>query len=324
MRLLQVAVLALGLASSCSFAHEAPDRDSPDRKRDQSVDDYYATSWTETVTRGASVVVIVHPHAQTRPHEEEEEDDDGMARASTGPPQQPYSGSAVSMATVTSAGSIHAPAGSASSSPAPTPKQTAGSPPLPSTPSAASCSSSQTTATASPTSTSTSTASSPLGWPAEPSPIETFPATPYFPTGYPKGPLDSSQNQECIGGTYDRCVASYNCRKETYDPVNECHCRNNVKEGCWYTCGGFQAPQPEDCPLVPAESRPPGLPGPGAEQSTVRRPDAADRLYDYSLLNNPRVGSGGSSRGKSRSRTRRSSNLQGGGIGDHGIRFLML
>ncbi|KAF3257119.1 hypothetical protein TWF192_001398 [Orbilia oligospora] len=82
MRLLQVAALALGLASSCSFAHEAPDRGSPDRKRDQSVDDYYATSWTETVTRGASVVVIVHPHAQTRPHEEEGDDeDDGMVRA---------------------------------------------------------------------------------------------------------------------------------------------------------------------------------------------------------------------------------------------------
>ncbi|KAK6357414.1 hypothetical protein TWF718_001726 [Orbilia javanica] len=265
MRLLQVAALALGLASSCSFAHEAPDRDSPDRKRDQSTDDYYATSWTETVTRGGSVVVIVHPHAKSHPH-----DEDGVARASTGTPQ-PYFASTISTGPTTSAESIDTPAGSASSSPAPTPKQTAGSPPTPPTPPAAA---------------TPHTISSPLGSPAEPSPIETFPATPYFPTGYPKGPLDSAQTQICIGGTYERCVASYNCRKEPYDPVNECHCRNNVKEGCWYTCGGYQAPQPEDCPLVPAESRPPGLPGPGSPAGAFapRRPGIGNRLYDFSLL----------------------------------------
>ncbi|KAK6516444.1 hypothetical protein TWF506_006351 [Arthrobotrys conoides] len=314
MRLLHVAALALGLASSCSFAHEAPDRDSPDRKRDHSVDDYYATSWTETVTRGASVVVIVHPHAQTRPHDDE---DDGNARASTGPPPQPYFVSSTVSSTavvMTSAESIDAPAGSASSSPAPTPQQTAGSPLLPSpsppsplTPSTA-CTSQNT--------------SSPSGWPAElePSPIETFPATPYFPAGYPKGPLDSSQNQKCIGGTYDLCVASYNCRKEPYDAVNECHCRNNVKEGCWYTCGGFQAPQPEECPLVPAESRPPGLPGPGEGETTststvatsTRRSDSVNRFYDFGLLKRQTVTSAAdeSSHDDIRSRRRRSLRWQ--------------
>ncbi|KAK6509166.1 hypothetical protein TWF481_003927 [Arthrobotrys musiformis] len=287
MRLLQVSALALGLASLCSFAHEAPDRDSPDRKRDQSVDDYYATSWTQTVTRGGSVMVIVHPHAENHPHDI---DQDGVARASSVSPQ-PCPVSTTSTASMTSGQSIDAPAGSASSSPAPTPPLTI-PPPLPSVP------------------TTFETTSSPLGQPAALSPMET--TTPYFPTGYPKGPLDSSQTQKCTGGTYDLCVASYDCSRQPYDAVNECHCRNNVREGCWYTCGGYQAPEPEVCPLVPVATRPPNLPGPeegvspststAATSTSTRRPETGNQLYDFSLLKRVRL-----SNPRTRSRRRRFS-----------------
>lgn len=175
MRLSQVAALGLGLASSWSFAREAPDRGSPDRKRDQSKDDYYATSRTETATRGASVVVIVPPHAQTHPH-----DEGGVARASTGTPQ-PYFVSTTSMGGYGFCRTeLYSCRISLILACPPTPKRTAGSPPPPPTPSVAS---------------TLQTISSPSGGLAEPSPIETLPATPYFPTGYPKGPLDSAQNQ---------------------------------------------------------------------------------------------------------------------------------
>ncbi|KAK6362937.1 hypothetical protein TWF730_000388 [Orbilia blumenaviensis] len=287
MRLLHVAALALGLASSCSFAHEALYKDSPDRKRNQSIDDYYATSWTETVTRGASVVVIVHPHAQKHPHYE-----DGVAEASTGPPQAcPAStvptnsagcGSGSSGSSSSAATTVAAPAGLASSSPAPTLQPNAKSPsptppPLPPPPDAAP-----------PPQVTVMTISSPLGGPAELSPIETFQSTPYYPEGYPKGPLDSSQNQKCTGGTYKLCVASYNCRKLPYDSLDECHCRNNVRESCWYACGGHMAPEQELCPLVPpAGGRPPGLPGPGEGPPVLRR--AGQGHYDFSLLRRVRI-----------------------------------
>ncbi|KAK6536163.1 hypothetical protein TWF281_000409 [Arthrobotrys megalospora] len=263
MRLLQISVLALGLASSRSFAHEAPGRDSPDQKRDQSVDDYYATSWTETATRGPSVVVIVHPHAQTHPHYETGTGRDDVARAST-PTPEPCSVSTVSTASATPhSDDTPAAAELASSSPAPTPQPTAASLPL---------SLPLPVAAAPPPRITMTVLGSPFGSPAEISPMETFDSAPCFPqkTGKPTRPIDSSQVQVCTGGSYAACVASYSCSDEPTD-VMGCYCRNNVREGCNNACGGDEKLQPEECPVLPVGTRPPGLPGPGDGPRLRRR-----------------------------------------------------
>ncbi|KAF3916738.1 hypothetical protein ABW20_dc0107069 [Dactylellina cionopaga] len=250
MKLFRLVALAVGFAVTPSFSQQAVGLDL-DQQTGNCNEKECATSYTETITRGNQVQVLVHPHERTSPLTPEYGDrTEATKRASS---SDIRSSSDKSATAVTSTAAPTTPQSLSRSTSSSSPERIALPTPLP------------------PHEFSSSPAETKYSSPVEP-PI-TATTTTFVSTSSPAGavktarPLDSSEIQICTGGTYQDCIANYFCDREPTETMR-CICRNNVAQGCNEACGRFQNVQPEDCPLQPVSEKPSGLPGPGVGENS--------------------------------------------------------
>ncbi|KAF3930837.1 hypothetical protein ABW19_dt0201897 [Dactylella cylindrospora] len=243
-----------------------------------------STAWTETITRNGSVVVLVHPHKGNYAFVETGQgtgsEEGGVASMSAS------SESSLALSTTPDiATSLRSSSASASSGPLG----------LQSGSSSTSYNAENNIASSSvqPTTLSTPSSSretSPPSTAPQPAPknssgdwiygafesVSSFDLVGLRPTALhtsSKFPLDSAEAIGCTGGSYHKCIESYDCHTPESETV-QCYCRNNVRQGCNESCGGNHNPEVEKCPLLPVSPMTSTRLGPGGD-------DFDDDLADW-------------------------------------------
>ncbi|EPS42262.1 hypothetical protein H072_3773 [Dactylellina haptotyla CBS 200.50] len=293
MRFFKLALLlGVSLLASPSFTQGPIDTPAPDPLErdgcgeDKKDKDNCATAWTETVTQGNNIVVLVHPHADTRRGTAAAADvssgsyegTGATAAAHTAPtaPTATTSTSVIHSATISRLLESIAENNESIASEYTANAALAASLDSQSNPSSAKALKSSPMETATEIHGNGSTTSSSSSSPFTHTPTKTA------------HPLDSAEIQICTGGSYKNCIAAYPCEKEPTDAM-KCFCRNNVAQGCNDACGGYEKVQPEECPLTPVGEKPSGLPGAGDPKNTkekIRRENSgseeeeADRWHE--------------------------------------------